>query len=277
MEGDPSDVSLVVSLETRTDIQQTCSANAVACAVSPSLNTAVIYIPDDFDTSEYMYPRSVIVHDFLHALGLWGHVNSIDFPDSIMGTSGEYIPNLGYIISKIDREALQVIYMGQRPDLYSNLGRWTDTSFHLMGKANDDTMRFGVALFNGLPHPWARGIFPNTDLASNTSLSGTATWNGTLLGYSGPSPIAGDATNEQNLQFQDIFFVNRFESTGDDRWFHTRNIDYKVTVSGNVFLNVQGEGREQGRVIGAFMGARHEHMGGTVKRTDMVAAFGGKR
>ena len=36
-----------------------------------------------------MYPRKVIVHELLHALGIVGHVDSIEFPDSIMGTSGE--------------------------------------------------------------------------------------------------------------------------------------------------------------------------------------------
>ena len=74
--------------------------------------------------------------------------------------------------------------------------------------------------------------------------------------------------------------MNRFESdtTDDsDRWFHTRNIDYKVEISGNYFENVKGDDYEQGFVTGLFMGAEHEHMGGTVKRTDMIGAFGGSR
>ena len=86
-----------------------------------------------------------------------------------------------------------------------------------------------------------------------------------------------DPSSEQDLRFRDIYYVNRFESTGADRWFHTRDIDYKVSISGNWFQNVRGEGREQGYVTGSFLGARHEHMGGTVKRTDMVGAFGGSR
>ncbi len=43
------------------------------------------------------------------------------------------------------------------------------------------------------------------------------------------------------------------------------------------FRNVRGDGHEEGFVQGAFLGAEHEHMGGTVKRTDMVAAFGGSQ
>ena len=250
---------------------------------------AFLRIPDDFDVSEYMYPRSVIVHELLHALGTSGHVDSVEFPDSVMGTSGEYIPNLGHVISRIDREVLQIMYMSQRTDLYNDWGEWSDTTFHLVGRTEDGNLNFGVALFNGLPQPWVRGVLPDTDLVDNRRLYGTATWSGNVLGFSGPSPIAGDAElqvglstlsnpdSEQDLRFRDIYFLNRFESESSDRWFHTRNMDYKVNVAGNVFVNVSGEGYEQGHVTGAFLGPEHEHMGGTLKRTDMVAAFGGTR
>ena len=280
-----------------------CPAGAVACAGNrPHLlypnrtRSAVVYIPDDFDTSQYTYPRSVIIHELLHALGIVGHVDSVEFPDSIMGTAGEYIPNLGHIISKIDREVLQIMYMSQRTDLYNDWDEWSDTAFHIMGESEDGDMRFGVALFNGLPQPWVRGTAPDTPLAEMSyiaeygpGLIGAATWSGGLVGFSGPSPIAGDAElqvrlwtvaepdNEQKLRFRDIYYVNCFESSGDDRWFHTRDIDYKVTVDGNWFQNVRGEGYEQGHVTGSFFGSEHEHIVGTVKRTDMIAAFGGRR
>ncbi len=285
---------IMVSLESPESISVTCSPTAVACARNyvPFGNytwSSVLRIPDDLDTTEYMYPRSVIVHELLHALGILGHVDSVEFPDSIMGTAGENIPNLGHIISKIDREVLQIMYMNQRTGLYNDWGEWSDTTFHLVGRSEDEALNFGVALFNGLPQPWVRGIRPDTDLADNAELTGTATWAGSLLGFSGPSPILGnaelevslstlsDADSEQDLRFRDIYFLNRFESDGPDRWFSTRNIDYKVNVTGNVFLNVTGEGYEDGFVTGAFLGPNHEHMGGTVKRTDMLAAFGGSR
>ena len=284
---------IVVSLESPASIRSTCGATAVACA---QYNTSadytissVLHLPDDFDTSEYIFPRATIVHELLHALGIQGHVDSVEFPDSIMGKAGEYIPNLVNIISKIDQEALQIMYMSRETDLYNDWGEWSDTSFHLVGRTDDGILNFGVALFNGLPQPWVRGTLPNMDLVDNDRLDGTATWSGNLLGFSGSSPIAGDAElqvrlstltvpdNEQDLRFRDIFFLNRFESDSPDRWFHTRNIDYKVNVSGNGFYNVRGEGYEQGYITGAFLGPEHEHMGGTVKRTDMVGAFGGSR
>ena len=288
---------IVVSLESSTAISSKCGSEAVACAQNIPLlyplddytGASVLYIPDDFDVSEYMYSRSTIVHELLHALGIQGHVDSIEFPDSIMGTAGGHIPNLGHIISKIDREVLQIMYMSQRTDLYNDWGEWSDTIFHFLGRTDDGNLNFGVALFNGLPQPWVRGTMPNTDLVDNHRLFGMATWSGNLLGFSGPSPIAGDAElqvslstladphNEQDLRFRDIFFLNRFESDSPDRWFHTRDIDYKVNVSGNGFQNVRGDEYEQGHVTGAFLGPEHEHMGGTLKRTDMVAAFGGSR
>ena len=284
---------IVAILDSPTGVADNCGATAVACADSTfyggNTSWTFLRLPDDFDTSEYMHSRSVIVHELLHALGIWGHVDSIEFPDSIMGASGGYIPNLGYIISRIDREVLQIMYMSQRTDLYNDWGEWSDTTFHLVGRTEDGNLNFGVALFNGLPQPWVRGVLPDTDLVDNRRLYGTATWNGNLLGFSGPSPIAGDAQlqvrlstlsrpdSEQNLRFRDIYFVNRFESESSDRWFHTRNIDYKINVAGNGFVNVSGAGYEQGLVTGAFLGPEHEHMGGTLKRTDMVGAFGGTR
>jgi len=270
-------------------------AAAVACTVNlinQVLNytrSSEVWLPDDFDASNYTYMRSVILHEFLHALGIWGHVDSIEFPDSVMGTAGETIPNLGYIISQIDREVLQIMYMSQESDLYNDWGEWSDLSHHLMGRTADDAMSFGVALFNGLPQPWVRGAVPPTGLADNSRLSGTATWSGKLMAYSGPSPLFGDASlqvglatlgnpgAEQDLRFRDIFYLNRYGSDSDDRWFHTRDIDYKVKLTGNSFYNVSDEGYEEGLVAGAFFGRSHEHMGGTVKRTDLVGSFGGSR
>ena len=279
---------IVVSLESQAGISVTCGAGAVACAQKPSANSALIRVPDDLDTSEIIHPRRVIVHEMLHALGIWGHVDSIEFPDSILGRFGDFIPNGAHIISKIDREILQIMYMSQATDQYNDWGEWSDTSFHMMAENEDGQVQFGVALFNGLPQPWARGVIPETVL-QDSGLRGTATWEGALVGFSGPTPIAGDAElqvnmrtlpvdgSEHDLHFRDIYYLSRFESQDrspdSDLWFTTRNIDYKVEFTGNGFINSDGDGW----VMGSVMGADHEHMAGTVKRTDMIGAFGGSR
>ena len=199
-----------------------------------------------------------------------------------MGTSGDFFPYPGFTIHRIDREVLQIMYMSQRTDTYNDYAEWTDTTLHIVGRSEDDFVHFGVALFNGLPQPWSKGRFPDSDLADNTILTGSVSWFGSLLGFSGPSPIAGDAELEVTLgnleephalEFRDIYFLNRFESEGSDRWFPTRNLDYEVEIYGNVFSNSSGDGH----IVGAFLGPEHEGMAGTIKRTDLVGAFGGKR
>lgn len=299
--GVPGRNEILVDIRSPASIRATCSVTAVACARNTkwirTTTAATVLVPNDLlDRYEHAalhyldpVPMSILVHELLHALGIQGHVDSVEFPDSLMGTAGEFIPNPGFIISKLDREVLQIMYMSQLTRTYNDWGEWSDVAHHLMGATEDGSMRFGVALFNGLPHPWARGHLPSKVLADNPRLYGTATWNGSLLGFSGPSPIAGDAElrvrmsalsdpdSQHDLRFSDIAFVNRLYSDSPDKWFHVRDIDYKVVVAGNMFRNVRDPGYERGLVSGAFMGAEHEHMGGTVKRTDMVAAFGGSR
>ncbi len=92
---------------------------------------------------------------------------------------------------------------------------------------------------------------------------------------SGAADHLGNPNAEQNLGFQDIYYLNRFTFDSADRWSHTCNIDYKVTINGNYFENVVGSGYEKGFVDGVFFGSEHEHMGSTVKRTDLMGVFGG--
>ncbi len=294
-ENQLADQGIQVRLEPASSVAMECGASAVACAKSKITvldftSSSTLIVPDDFDPStDYLHSRSVLLHEFLHALGIWGHVDSVEFPDSIMGKSGGYIPNVTHILNKIDREVLQIMYMSQKTDTYNDWGEWSDVSHHLAIRSEDGDMNFGVALFNGLPQPWASGSTPDTDLADNRRLYGTATWNGHFVGYSGPSPLFGDAAlqvristlddadNEQDLRFRDIYYLNRLESDSADKWFPTRNLDYKVTIYESRFFNVKGEDRESGWVTGVFLGDEHEHMAGTLKRTDMVGAFGGSR
>ena len=109
----------------------------------------------------------------MHALGSQGHVDIVEFPDSIMGTSGEYIPNLVHVISKIDREIVQIMYLRRETGIDNDWGESSDTAFDVMGESKDGDLRFGVELFNGLPRPWASGVKPDEDLADNTDLTGT--------------------------------------------------------------------------------------------------------
>ena len=277
-----------------------CGTNAIACATNAialhpaNTQSSRVYIPTDLLTGGELYARGVIVHELLHALGLWGHVDSIEFPDSALGTAGSHIPHLGFGLPRIDREVLQIIYMGQLTDLYNDWGEWSDTAHHVMARAGDGELEFGVSLFNGLPQPWAEGVTPRTAPADNPRLHGAVTWEGALVGFSGPSPLGGAAELEVNLdrlegahalRLSGIHYLNRFEVAGADAAFTTPNMAYEVWLdpqegNGNWFANwdpVNNAWQGEGFVNGSFLGAAHEHMGGTIKRVDMVGAFGGSR
>ena len=278
--------SLEVKYVPADDITRECGGSAVACSIGHTSGTRTKYsniiIPDNIDTSDHNNSRTVIIHELLHALGVRGHVDSTEFPDSIMGKSGDFFPNPGFTIHRIDREVLQIMYMSQRTANYNDFGEWSDNSLHLVGASDDGHVNFGIALFNGLPLPWARGTTPNSTLSQNNLITGTVSWDGTLLAFSGSSPVIGtteltvdmnNLASTQDLKFSDLYFLNRIESTSSDRWFPNRNINYDVTMSTYGFYHLSSNGQ----VIGAFMGPRHEGMAGTLKRTDLVGAFGGTR
>ena len=272
-----------VLLGTPSQIDEYCGTGAAACAFMKTFNltnhmfSSGVLLPEAVESMGEHAAMTLILHELLHALGIRSHVDSIQFPDSIMGTHGDFFPTLPFVLHRIDAEFLQAMYMSQKTDSYNDWDTWSDTALHLMGRSGDGMVNFGTALFNGLPQPWARGVMPDVDLDDNPGLRGTATWKGYLLGFSGVSPIMGGAglrvnlrTLEGELKFGDIIFANRLDEA---TYFPVRNIDYDVEIAGNGFWNTDGDGF----VVGSFMGPQHEGMGGTVKRTDLVGAFGGKR
>ena len=118
------------------------------------------------------------------------------------------------------------------------------------------------------PTPW-------TNLAENEELSGIVIWTGALLGIT-PSTetVVGDsrlAVDLADLEGQ-LDFVNlQFDDGG---MWRDGDLGYSVEVRGNTFIQIQGD---TGVVTGAFLGPRHEGMGGVLERSDLSAAFGGKR
>ena len=201
----------------------------------------------------------------------------------------------GHILFPLDRAALLAAYGSGRLDpgaqpeelTAENLGAWSDTSFHLRGDVDfpGGGASFGVASANGLTQPWAEGPTPWTNLADNNDLSGSATWNGALLGVTSSSEtVAGAASLSVNLASLD----GRIDFTGMEKWgvkeapgavgsgmtWGDGDLGYAIEVSGNTFIQTGGD---DGQVTGAFFGAAHEAMGGVLERADLAAGFGGKR
>ena len=62
--------------------------------------------------------------------------------------------------------------------------------------------------------------------------------------------------------------------TGTGTVWSDGDLSYDLEVRGNTFTRTGGDA---GIVTGAFLGTRHQAMGGTLQRDDLSAAFGGSR
>ena len=128
----------------------------------------------------------------------------------------------------------------------------------------------------------AFGITPGSGLTENTALTGTATWNGSLigvdLGQDMLPPVFGDAELQVALsslagtaRFNNlnVFVENRTAS------FRAPSLEYVINVTGNSFSDAGGH------VNGSFYGPSHEEMAGVLDdrnpSVNLLAGFGGNR
>lgn len=234
----------------------------------------------------------ILLHELMHALGFYAHLYSEDHPSSLLGPSG---PEGGYyrvdrLLPEIDGSALRAAYRlpnGITPDQFSiaSLGAWETTSTEILGSIGAQQLRFGVNVTNDVAVPWTSGVFPSTELSDNRALSGSATWNGELLGFTPDlRSVRGNAEIGVNLDtldgtadFTDLQSWAAGQTPGEigtgDRW-NTGSLNYTLSISGNF---VRSTGGSDGVVIGQFYGLSHEGVGGSVERGDLTAAFGGSR
>ena len=239
----------------------------------------------------------ILAHELLHALGLdGGHVSFDQYPHSILNNSpiptffGTRENDDGDILYPIDREGLLAAYSSlSLGDSALELGAWGNEATHIRGEmvieAPGSVVHFGAAHRNGLTQPWALGPIPTTNLNDNEALTGTATWDGHLLGFTpAVETVAGSArlnvdlvTLDGALAFTDLEWWAAGAAPGDvgtgQKW-GDGSLAYRLDVRGNTFIQTGGDA---GLVTGAFFGESHEAMGGTLERDDLTAAFGGKR
>ena len=197
----------------------------------------------------------------------------------------------GDVLFPIDRDVLAASHtvirrIGVYDDVVTDLGVWIETSTHLVGQIGivGGDLAFGIRTRNGFSKPWFEGPAPTTNLADNPILTGTATWNGRLLGLT-PSAeaVAGSAALTMNLESLDGTLAFRElehwstampEAPGTGAPWGTTELDYEVTAVGNRFVQTGGD---EGTVTGVFTGSHHEGIGGTLERSDLTAAFGARR
>ncbi|MYA87111.1 MAG: hypothetical protein F4X97_01410 [Boseongicola sp. SB0662_bin_57] len=247
----------------------------------------------------------VVIHELLHAWGMGAHVDPNAYPDAIL------VPALPRNLSEVPRLWLTVegeallaeikIAPGTRvSDLtVTDLGPWDDDGFHLLGQTRLDgtdaaAMQFGAGYRNGLGKPWIWGPVPATRLRDNPELSGrrTATWTGSLLGFSGAGrPVTGDAEIGMDVtrlqgraDFTELESWDRETHPGAPgsglRW-GDGDLGYTIGVrteaGTEVFVSTFAAGDDPGVVTGAFVGARHEGAAGVLEHPDLSAAFGTTR
>lgn len=224
----------------------------------------------------------LMAHELIHSLGIGGHVP--ERFDSIMEAGNRVYDNAqgsrqpASLLYPIDREAMRALY---GPLLHStdpnDLGPWSSTSEHLF--VGNPHGAFGVAMRNGYAEPWAYGVAPQTDLASNRALSGSVNWSGALVGFTPAAErVAGYAGITVNLPtmagsaaFDNLVTVRADGRT--PRW-GDGDLHYSIAVRGNTFRETGGDA---GRLTGIFGGRSHEVAGGTLERSDLTAAFGASR
>ena len=189
----------------------------------------------------------------------------------------------------IDAAALQALYLRlgeetEPEDLsVSSLGAWSRETIHLSGELDD--VAFGVRHSNGVSMPWTSGIEPSSALEDNDRLSGTATWNGGLLGFTPDlEAVGGNAALSVDLDTMD----GRADFTELQSWaegttpgalgtgsqWNSGSLGYTIAVGGNYLRSTGGD---DGAVNGHFYGSSHEGVAGSLERDDLTAAFGAKR
>ncbi len=227
---------------------------------------------------------SVVIHEMLHVLGFDGHVGE-EFAGSIMHNAGGVRSDGS--LPDIDIAALQALYLrlkeSTEPEELSiqSLGVWDDESTDITSSLGP--VSFGVRHANGVSVPFTSGPEPPTSLAES-GLRGTITWEGDLIGVTPEiHTITGDAAIGVNLatmngtaNFTNLrSFANLVVPTpeGGTMW-GDGTLDYNIRVGRNYLHSTGGD---DGVVSGSFYGNGHRYVSGTVERTDLTAAFGGKR
>ena len=247
--------------------------------------------PYNYATHIWIHPQNraslltTTTHEFLHALLLSGHISRDHFPNTIMGPQSGTTAN----VPAIDGEALLAAYTRFHPGTLpqeisaSTLGPWATETMHIQGDlaAADNPIAFGVSYRNGLAHPWAQGLRPNTDLAGNTALKGSAEWTGTLLGFTSSGDTAGGNTR---IGVQLTTMAGTADFTDIETWSGVPgtkgtgaawgSLAYQISVNGNSFRNTGGDA---GDLHGAFVGLQHHGATGTLEREDLTASFGATR
>ena len=240
--------------------------------------------------------QAAITRELLRAYGIVVHAEDATFPDSTRLLSSAHPVYLS-----LDGETLLAITTltpgTEVGDLTpTTLGSWDETTFHLLGEldiAEGQAIAFGAGFRNALGKPWGHGPVPETTLADNADLEGTATWEGYLLGFANDgNTVTGKAeivinftprTPTGTASFTDLEtwgITSHPGASGDGTDWTGGDITYNIEiVKVGTFEGFKSSPGNAGfsEVSGAFVGSNHEGVVGTVERSDLSAGFGATR
>ena len=125
-----------------------------------------------------------------------------------------------------------------------------------------DAIRFGT--WDNEPFAWG----PENTVPFPTG-QGSAVWSGRLVGL---TPALDEVRGRAvlTLELDTLAGSLRF----DELTWEAGNLDYSVAVAGAGFSRTGGDA---GEIDGRFYGVHRGGMGGTLKREDLAAGFGGRR
>jgi len=265
----------------------------------PHMISNLVAINAEFTIAEQFHEvYGTLVHELVHAMGIPGHVSEHRHPTSIMPDSlyrGGGLPDEAGLprIPRIDGEALMTAYAlyddGETPDeiTFASLGPWAAAipalhgevrEEHAHGHSHGDPVRFGVEYRTQWTRAWDEGPIPMTSLA-RSRLTGTATWNGALVGYTDAgTPVEGDAGITVDIADMDGTAAFTDLMAGGASW--RPDLSTRIRVDGNHIESTQG-----GSWVGfdaQFRGAGHKAVTGVFRWEDtatgnLTAAFGAAR
>lgn len=235
------------------------------------------------------YPEAqvinVLLHEMLHTMGLYGHLDPRTFPDTIMTatvTDDVYLP-------PFDGLTLLMGYTQLRPNASvaeiaaTDLGPWAENTPALLGSIEACGCTFGADLIGGHAVSWIAGE-PSGMFVQDLGPTGTATWVGKMVGWTTGQEavwsdmnldVSLDSFNGTYLDGQVAFNNISFYESGA-RW-DDGELAYDIFVDGGSPYFTSRLDNPDGYVFGAFAGTNLEGAVGTLEHPELTGAFGGER
>ena len=226
---------------------------------------------------------NTLMHEILHTMGLYGHLDPRAFPDSIMSAT---IMTDGYLPS-FDGLTLLMGYTQLRPGSSAfaidatDLGPWAENTPALAGRIDACACTFGADLIGGHAVSWFTGAAQGISV-QDLGQTGTASWVGKMVGWtSGQEAVWSDTTISVGLdsfdgvsldgqvEFENISLYEQGTQWGDG------DLAYDIDVLDVYFRS--GRNNPDGYVFGLFSGPTLEGAVGTLEHPELTGAFGGTR